>query len=64
CLKGYAGNDQRVQSRRYYADGAAAGRVWLRQQGRVLVYWQAGGNLASGRQPAVCFWYMLGTGAV
>jgi hypothetical protein len=64
CHKGYAGNDQPDQSRRYYADGAAAGRVWLRQQGRVLVYWQAGGDLANGRQPRTCFWYMLGTGAV
>jgi hypothetical protein len=74
CHKGYAGNGQLVESppsrwrpnesRRYYPDGAAAGRVWLRQQGRVLVYWQAGGNLSNGRQPAVCFWYMLGTGTV
>jgi hypothetical protein len=64
CHKGCAGNDQPAAARRYYADGAAAGRVWLRRQGRVLVYWQTGGDLANGRQPRVCFWYMLGTGAV
>jgi hypothetical protein len=82
--KGYAGNGQPAglppggwrpnESRRYYADGAAAGRVWLRQQGRVLVYWQANNCMAhtrmannhraNGRQPQVCFWYILGTGAV
>ncbi len=79
CHKGYAGNGQLesemgAAERRYYADGVAAGRVWLRQQGRVLVYWQANSGMANGRwagsrqannrQPAVCFWYMLGTGAV
>jgi hypothetical protein len=94
CHKGYAGNDQPAgsppawwrpnESRRYYPDGATAGRVWLRQQGRVLVYWQANnrmahncmpnnhmannrmgnGRIVNNRRPAVCFWYMLGTGAV
>ena len=79
CHKGYAGNGQPesepgAAARRYYADGAAAGRVWLRQQGRVLVYWQANSGMANGqmagsrrtntRQPVACFWYMLGTGAV
>jgi hypothetical protein len=64
CHKGYTGNDQPTVVRRYYADGAAAGRVWQRQQGRVLVYWPARGNLGHGRQPRTCFWYMLGTGAV
>jgi hypothetical protein len=82
--KGYAGNDQpdgepEESARRYYANGAAAGRVWLRQQGRVLVFWQANNHMANNRmpnnhmannrivnnrRPAVCFWYMLGTGAV
>jgi hypothetical protein len=74
CHKGCAGNGQPesetdVAARRYYADGAAAGRVWLRQQGRVLVYWQAAARqpysrTSHGRQPHVCFWYMLGTGDV
>ncbi len=79
CHKGYAGNGQLesevdAAERRYYGDGVAAGRVWLRQQGRVLVYWQANSGMANGhragsrqsnnRQPAACFWYMLGTGAV
>jgi hypothetical protein len=79
CHKGYAGNGQPVElppirwrpneSRRYYPDGAAAGRVWLRQQGRVLVYWQAadrqsGNRTSHGRRPRVCFWYMLGIGNV
>jgi hypothetical protein len=78
CQQGYAGNGQPesepgTAARRYYADGAAAGRVWLRQQGRVLVYWQRSEPTNAGRfgrrqphnrQPSVCFWYMLGTGAV
>jgi hypothetical protein len=77
--KGYAGNGQPesetgVAARRYYADGATAGRVWLRRQGRMLVYWQANNRMANNRLPngqlahdrraKVCFWYMMGTGAV
>ena len=62
CHQGDAGNgrgggcadERRLAKRRYYPDGAAAARGWLRAGGQVWVYWPGRGAAAG-----VVFWYGL-----
>ncbi|MCA9873037.1 MAG: hypothetical protein KC441_05265, partial [Anaerolineales bacterium] len=63
CHQGDAGNgrggrcadDRRAAKRRYYPDGAAAARDWVRDGGQTWVYWPGRGAAGSG----VGFWYSL-----